>query len=315
MGEITNISWAAHTFNAWLGCSKLSPACDGCYAAYMMETRFHRVIFGGPGKGEGTRQRTSADNWKKPLTWNRKAIAAGTRPFVFCSSLADVFDNAVPAEWRKDLFDLIRATPQLVWLLLTKRPMNIIKMSAAAGGLPANAAIGTTVEDQIRANKNIIHLIEAKNKTNALFAFLSCEPLLCDLDLEYPKEIWPEGPSRCCDGSDCGCYGLPTDPPLLWGIDWVITGGETDQGDHKARPTHPDWFRNLRDQCAKYRIPFHFKQWGNWASVSEIEGSKDIPSEHFKFPDGATVRRVEKDAPPTLDGKYHQEFPRGFPNA
>ncbi|SOD00191.1 Phage protein Gp37/Gp68, partial [Rhizobium sp. AN5] len=123
MADSTNISWADMTFNPWIGCTRIAPACDGCYAAHLMETRMHRAEWGGPGKGNGTRARTSAANWRKPLAWNATAAKEGTRPFVFCASLADVFDNAIPEEWRRDLFDLIRATPHLVWLLLTKRPM------------------------------------------------------------------------------------------------------------------------------------------------------------------------------------------------
>src|SRR5690606_21189969 len=101
---------------------------DGCYAEAMMDKRYGRVKWGAPGQGAGTRERTSAGNWSKPKAWDRKAAAAGTRPFVFCSSLADVFDNQVPHEWRRELFDLIRATPNLVWLLLTKRPQLIERL-------------------------------------------------------------------------------------------------------------------------------------------------------------------------------------------
>lgn len=270
MAEDTAISWADMTFNPVVGCTRVSPACDGCYAAHLMETRMGRVQWGGPGKGNGTRVRTSDANWKKPLAWNRKAERDGTRPFVFCASLADVFDNQWDPQWRADLFDLIRSTPNLVWLLLTKRPQNIVKLSEAAGGLPANAAIGTTVEDQKRANINIPALIKAKNVLKPAFAFLSCEPMLGPIDLEYPQGLWPEGPPMCCSGHMCGCRGMPTDPPLIWGIDWIVTGGETNQGTHKARPSHPDWFRNLRDQAAAAGVPFHFKQWGEWTPGENV---------------------------------------------
>ena len=99
---------------------------------------------------------------------------------------------------------------------------------------------------------------------------------------------------------------MPTDPPLIHGIDWVITGGETDQGGHKARPTHPGWFRTLRDQCAAWSVPFHHKQNGEWVSVSEVAG----PGAHFKFDDGATVRRIGKKlSGRTIDGVTHDAFP------
>jgi protein gp37 len=245
MGEITAISWCDATFNPWIGCTKVSPACDGCYAEALMDKRYGRVEWGAPGKGNGTRVRTSDGNWRQPIRWNKKAQEAGTRPFVFCSSLADVFDNQVPTEWRRDLFELIIKTPNLVWLLLTKRPQNIVKLfdeiSHTRDEWPRNAAIGTTIEDQKRADVNEPALVNAAAELNPAFTFVSCEPLLEGFRLRhlYPTEEQPR-------------------------IDWVITGGETDQGGHKARPTHPDWYRSLRDQCAAAGVAYHHKQNGEW---------------------------------------------------
>lgn len=299
MADETLISWADMTFNPWVGCARISPACDGCYAAHLMETRMGRVEWGGPGVGAGTRERTSAANWRKPLTWDKKAAAEGRRPFVFCSSLADVFDNEVPTTWRRDLFELIIKTPNLVWLLLTKRPQNIVKLfdeiSHVRDEWPKNAAIGTTVEDQKRADINVPALLDAKAKLNPAFAFLSCEPLLGPVDLMTIRRPSPLG----------SISALPCEPDGVY-LDWVITGGETDQGSHKARPTHPDWFRNLRDQCAMSGVAFHHKQNGEWVSVSEVAG----PGAHFKFDDGATVRRTGKKlSGRTIDGVTHDAFP------
>lgn len=282
MADTTNISWADMTFNPWIGCTRIAPACDGCYAAHLMETRMHRAEWGGPGKGNGTRVRTNAANWRKPLVWNAKAAKEGTRPFVFCASLADVFDNAVPDEWRRDLFDLIRATPHLVWLLLTKRSQNIAKMAEKAGGLPENAAIGTTVEDQPRANINVQALLQASvdlwhAKTRPLFLFLSCEPLIGPVDLtafqEYPTSEYFTDALRGKVWMRPEDNDIPTTRfvqngrdyiGLCHSIQWVIVGGETDQGEHKARPAHPNWVRSLRDQCAAAGVAFHFKQWGEY---------------------------------------------------
>lgn len=279
MAEHTAISWADHTFNPWVGCAKVSPACDGCYAEHMMATRMGRVAWGAPGKGAGTRERTSAGNWRQPLRWNRKAEAAGTRPFVFCASLADVFDNQVPPYWRADLFELIRATPNLVWLLLTKRPQNIVRLSQAAGGLPANAAIGTTIEDRARAAINEPALVNAAAEVAPLFTFVSCEPLLEGFRLRH-------------------LYATEEQPR----IDWVITGGETDQGAHKARPSHPDWFRALRDQCAAARVPFHHKQNGEWApSESGIWRLGDVAMEKLgKHRTGRLLDGALHDARPAI---------------
>lgn len=294
MGEVTAISWCDHTFNPWVGCQKISPACDGCYAAALMEDRFGRVTFGGPGKGIGTRQRTSAGNWHQPVKWNRAAAQAGTRPFVFCASLADVFDKTVPEEWRRDLFALIRATPHLVWLLLTKRPGNIARMADAAGGLPPNAAIGSTVEDQRRADINVPDLLYASEelwraKTKPLFTFLSCEPLLGPIDLTAFEDgtnyrtdalmgkTWIPAGTNTIPGTS-NIRGDRDYVSLCHHVDWVITGGETDQGAHKARPSHPDWFRALRDQCAAAGVPFHHKQNGEWLGGDQIPEEDVIPS-------------------------------------
>ncbi len=163
MGETTNISWCKHTFNPWIGCTRLSPACDGCYAAHLMDTRLGRVVWGEPGKGQGTRSRTANSNWCKLIKWSKDAEATGERPFVFGGSLCDPFDNQVPTEWRRDYFDLIRQSPQLVMLLLTKRPQNIRKMVQEAGGLPSNVAFGTTVEDNERLHSNVRHLLDQQH--------------------------------------------------------------------------------------------------------------------------------------------------------
>lgn len=249
------------------------------------------------------------------MKWDREAKDSGARPFVFCSSLADVFDNAVDPVWRADLFELIRATPNLTWLLLTKRPGNIIRMfeeslritadehGTLAECWPKNAAIGCTVVNQEEADRDVLKLAYAKIALRPAFAFLSMEPLLGRVDLQYPPSIWPAGPSMCCNGWECGCMGQPTEAPLIHDIDWIIAGGESGPN---ARPSNPQWFRDLRDQCEEARIPFHFKQWGEWASVSEVEG----PGAHYSFPDGRTVRRVGKArAGHLLDGREHLDRP------
>lgn len=284
MGETTAISWTDHTFNPWLGCMKVSPACDGCYAEAMMDKRYGRVEWGAPGKGPGTRVRTSAGNWHQPIRWNKRAAEAGTRPFVFCASLADVFDNQVPDEWRRDLFDLIRSTPNLVWLLLTKRPQNIVKMvpprpMGLGNEWPRNAAIGTTVEDQARAI-NLFHLACAARDLAPAFTFASFEPLLGPVD--PTRIVIHEGPAEFVDWPEIttgvitfnALFGAPSIklPPL----GWAITGGETDQGEHRARPSHPLWFRSLRDQCDNAGIPYHHKQNGEWRHAPDRAHFKEL---------------------------------------
>lgn len=277
MAENSAISWTRHTWNPVIGCTKVSPACDGCYAEAMMDKRYGRVQWGKPGQ-KGTLSRTGASTWNDPRRWQLQAEKDGDRPFVFCCSLADIFDNNWEPQWRADAFEVMRKTPNLVYLLLTKRPQNIVKLSDAAGGLPRNAALGTTVEDQKRADINLPALQVAKIETSPLFTFGSFEPLLGPIVI--PPAFMP---------------------------DWIITGGETDQGGHKARPTHPDWFRSLRDQAIAAGSAYHHKQNGEWVSVSEVAG----PGTHFKFDDGATVRRIGKKlSGRTIDGVTHDAFPQ-----
>ncbi len=234
MAAKTEIEWCDHTFNPWMGCMRVSPLCDNCYAATMADTRFGWAKWGGPGQGVGTRTRTSEANWKKVRTWDRKAAISGQRPFVFCASLADVFDNAAPVQWRADLFGLIRETPNLVWLLLTKRPQNILRMTQACGGLPSNVALGASAGIQTEVETNGKILIDLKRRLNPLFVFLSAEPLLESIDL--------------------------TVIPDFGEIDWVIVGGESGHG---ARPMDLQWARDILVQCeSTCSTVFNFKQVG-----------------------------------------------------
>lgn len=183
----SNISWTTHTFNPWMGCTKISPGCLNCYAETLMDTRWKKV---GWGKGN-PRKRTSADNWMQPLRWNEQAAETGTRTLVFCASLGDVFDNEVDGAWRDDVFTLIRNTPHLDWQLLTKRPEFAVKYAAGIQW-PQNAWLGTSIENQDWARRaQIITRILAPVR------FLSVEPLLGPVTLD------------------------------LRGIDWVIVGGES----------------------------------------------------------------------------------------
>lgn len=313
MGEHTHISWADHTFNPWIGCMQISPACDGCYALNLMDTRLGRVEFGGPGRGVGTRSRTTPANWRKPLKWDRQAKEAGTRPFVFGGSLMDPFDNAVPAEWRREYFDqVIRPTRNLVWLLLTKRPQNIVPMVEAAGGLPPNVALGTTAEDQARWDTNVPALIAAQvafwaKGAMPLFSFVSMEPLLERVLVRTARvtdAIRRNLPQMRYEFFD------PLHPhqfePLK--LHWIITGGETDQGTHKARPMHPQAVRWIRDDCRVTETPFHHKQNGEWVSTLENAGRGDHQA--IELERDWWVRRVgKKRAGRTIDGHIHDARP------
>lgn len=238
----TKIEWADHTFNPWIGCTKVSPACDFCYAQVQQDQRYGRVEWGA-GK---PRSRTSAANWKKPLAWNRQALIAGTRPFVFCASLADEFDNEVDPAWRADLFDLIERTPQLVWLLLTKRIGNVIKM---VDTLPPNVALGATMANQAEYDRDAPKLQKTADQFKRLFTFGSFEPLLGPIEMN-----------------------------TMNAPDWIIVGGESGCG---ARTMDLDWARSLHDQSDELRRVFNFKQTG-----SQVGHGSDLldDQQHFERP-------------------------------
>lgn len=293
MGENSGIQWTTHTFNPWVGCQRVSPGCEHCYAE-----SYDKRVGGGVDPKDGVKKlrwgpkaprvRTSVSNWNKPLKWNDAAKAAGERHRVFCSSLADVFeDRPELTAWRADLFTLIAKTPHLDWLLLTKRPQNIMRLLRIAAGVhetrlnenspaqspeafalindwlagkpPKNVWLGTTVEDQQRANERIPELL----KVPAVVRFLSCEPLLELVDLsrwlgdlwECPTcgFDWQEAGARLASpkirycGMCAGDNGRDVEIRRLGrGISWVIIGGESGGG---ARPFNVAWARSLVAQA------------------------------------------------------------------
>lgn len=313
MGK-TTIEWTAtidengvrhqgYSFNPWEGCQKVGPGCDHCYAE-ARDVRFTGGTHWGPG---APRRLTGRANWNKPLRWDSDAAKAGTRPRVFCASLADVFDNAVDRKWRADLFDLIRITPNLDWLLLTKRPGNIAKMLPAGwgDGYP-NVWLGCTVVNQEEADRDIPKLLSVP----AAVRFLSMEPLLGPVDI-----AWALGhPFGIAAGFLQRGHFSPGAEKLR-GLNWVIVGGES--GPH-ARPMHPDWARSLRDQCVAAGVPFLFKQWGEWAADDHFTHFPDPVTsrgmhEWFEA-DNSTVeshswRYGKKAAGRTLDGVEWSQFP------
>lgn len=270
--ENTNIEWCDATVNFWWGCTKISTGCAHCYADTLSK-RFAKDVWG---KGK-PREDHRAGATKLALKLEQQAIREVRKIRVFCASMSDWLDDVVPIEWLADLLDLVRITPHLDWLLLTKRPQNWydrimgilstdLRMAKTigfpewlyewkSGNPPANVWIGTTVENQAMADKRIPELLSIPAKIR----FLSCEPLLEKVDLMWPESLFPDGPTRCCGGYQCGCHGQPAEPPMLYGINWLIAGGESGPG---FRPFDPDWARSLRDQCKAANVAFFMKQMG-----------------------------------------------------
>jgi protein gp37 len=331
MAENSAIEWTDHTFNPWIGCTKVSPGCDNCYA----ERTARR--FGTQWGPHAARRSTSDSYWKQPLRWNTKAAKAGKTVRVFCASMADVFDNEAPAGARERLWGLIRATPNLTWLLLTKRIGNAAAMLPPDWGSGyANVGLGATAVNQDEIDRDLKKLVA----TPARFRFLSIEPMLSCIKLprvDFHCYVcggtgmlarWPKGTCGECHGvgfnpaiSTDSRLGGPSTP--MGRIDWVICGGES--GPH-ARPIHPDWVRSLRDQCYAVGAAFFFKQWGEWAPhsakaggdeggdlrrghVRYLQGDGREFDGHFRRGDAAVAHVGKKAAGRTLDGREHSNFP------
>lgn len=244
MGEVTKIEWADATFNAWMGCTKISEGCADCYAVRSTPVRAARSKGRELWGDDGARQRTSEENWNDVKRWNEKARIAGTRPRVFVNSLSDVFEDRRDLDpWRADLFTLIEACKHLDFLLVTKRTELIMTMVPERWkhGFPSNVWMLTTAENQARFDQRIEHLLRVPAHVHGV----SMEPLLGPITMgKHAKNI-----------------------------DWVIVGGESGKA---ARPMLAAWALALRDEAAQQgsALAFHFKQWGEFGEGGERVGKK-----------------------------------------
>ncbi len=227
MAENSKIEWTDHSWSPWEGCEKVSAGCKFCYA----EQRDKQYHGGAHWGADGVRKMMSESYWQKPFAWNRQSAAKGRRLRIFpslCDPFEDRLDLTMP---RKRMMELIEETPNLDWLLLTKRPRNVNGLVFdrwKKNGWPSNLWIGTSVENQETANERIPELMHIP----AAVRFLSCEPLLGPVDLGFS---------------------------VGW-IDWVIVGGESGPG---ARPMEIGWLNSLRDQCIAAGVPVFIKQMGS----------------------------------------------------
>jgi protein gp37 len=285
MSELTKIEWTDHTWSPWRGCTKVSPGCANCYA----EKLSHRnpAVLGQWGKGK---PRVKAKNWYDPVKWNRREagklvshveFVENSQPRVF-PSLCDWLDEEVPVDWLMDFLELIHRTPNLDWLLLTKRPENFerirgihdhlrtlyVESPGTAGGYTeaglkfyswftrfvtegvANVWHGVSVEDQPRADERIPELLRIPAKVR----FLILEPLLGPVSVMENESGWP------LVGSD----GKPL-------INWLIIGGESGPG---ARPCNVEWIRDLVLQGREAGVPVFVKQLGAVAVSATDPGHK-----------------------------------------
>jgi protein gp37 len=331
MAENSKISWTTHTFNPWIGCTKVAPGCANCYAEADMDKRRGRVKWG----PNGTRSRTTDNYWRKPIKWQKEAVRAvsawetfvaqghsreslieqgftpPSRPRVFCASLADVFedwqgeiqgggkDDGILAiddnrsrlltmdDMRADLFRLIDATPNLDWLLVTKRPENIRRMwpenrhtftanDSQRYTYRSNVWLLTSVSDQATADAMIPELLKARDLVPVLG--VSAEPLLGPIDAsrwttkpaEWLATCKEQGadyidaksagrghPEICGDMADKWLDSYLSEKNKM--LDLWITGGES--GPH-ARPHNIAWSRSIGEQCQAAGVAWWHKQHG-----------------------------------------------------
>lgn len=349
MGAETKIEWCHATFNCWRGCTKVSAGCANCYAETLSGRNPGTLGVWGP---NGTRVVAVEGMWSQPVKWDAAAKRAGERHRVFCASLADVFEDwPGPMHWsdgkqlwhlypptgtwstnpgdvadkvpvtmqdvRLRLFRLIDRTPNLDWLLLTKRPQNVARMVdqwVGANPLPRNVWLGTSVENQQAADERIPHLL----RVPAAVRFLSMEPLLGPVNLERVKLLDSDHPEL--GKPDVTMHALTgwhggANRPDRTRIDWVIVGGESGAN---ARPMHPDWARSLRDQCQAAGVAFFFKQWGEWLP-RPLDDWKDehqrylgerAPDDHVHvYRHGALARKYDPIEMRKLDGRLWNDFP------
>jgi len=262
----SSIEWTDYTLNPGIyGCTEVSRACRNCYAAKMA----HRQVAMGNYPTGITTKRASGVHWtgRVEVDYSRIGPAFATLPKrkrarVFVTSMGDLFHRHVPEAFIDEVFQAMAVRAHLTFQVLTKRPDRAAWMAGQRSGWPPNVWMGATVENQVAAEQRLPHLL----KIPAPVRFLSMEPLCGLVDVSR----WLGG-CRCVvealDGAGWHAPDCPATEPRP--ISWVITGGES--GPH-AEPSHPDWFRSLRDQCVAAGVPFFFKQWGEWGPTGGGDG-------------------------------------------
>lgn len=313
MAQNSAIEWTDTTWNPLAGCTWQSPGCDNCYAA-VMARRLEAMAMADKAAGRdpgrkvkyiGTTNKNKAGRIMFNGTVNLDPSALD-EPFgwakprrVFVNSMSDLFHKDVPFDFVDKVFNVMIDTPRHTYQVLTKRPERMAEYMRGRAlrmhwkNAPPNIWCGTSVENQEQADKRIPHLLEVPARVR----FLSCEPLLGELDLRhYFWDVWSEGG--------------PFDAVVRTGaIHWVIAGGESGHG---ARPMHPDWARSLRDQCSAAGVAYHFKQWGCWLHRDVVQvqmpgwydvhyGELKNTTEYVRFDKHAAGR--------LLDGREWNQFP------
>lgn len=255
MAKNSGIDWTDHTWNPWQGCRKVSPGCAHCYM-YREKTRF--------GQDPGAVVRSKPATFNAPLRWKDPAK-------VFVCSWSDFFIEEADA-WRDEAWDIMRRTPHLTYMLLTKRPENIQARLPPDWPL-ANVWLGVTAENQEQAEKRIPILL----KTPAVLRFVSVEPMVGPVALD----------DLVITDDRAGEWHFSVLPPLEVSVeddedfngalvDWVICGGESGP---EAREMQPEWAMELKRQCAEAGVPFFMKQMSGKASIPAALQGRQFPEQ------------------------------------
>lgn len=285
---MTKIEYADVTWNPATGCSKISPGCKHCYAERMAKRL--RGRFGYP-KDDPFKVTLHPDRLDEPLHWRKPRR-------VFVCSMGDLFHEDVPYDFLASVYQTIWSAKQHCFLALTKRPDRMLDWHSRSAFLlnnpPANLWLGVTVE-----NADYEWRIPILLQTPAAMHFVSIEPMLGPVDIESYLIVGQDRPTSV----------------MRKGLDWLICGGESGPG---ARPMHPDWARQVRDDCVAAGVPFFFKRWGAWVDFQDATASEAVPASRIcngaidTLPDGTEMIRVgKKAAGRLLDGREWNQWPEG----
>lgn len=379
MSGNTAIQWTDKTWNPVVGCTKVAPECKFCYAKTVHDKR-HKAILEGKPQAPQYREEFEVVQLKPDrLRW---PVSLQKPSRIFVNSVSDLFHEDVPMDFIAQVFAVMALADRHTFQVLTKRASRqkqILRdpafremvdtfvthfavewtnphirrkddlratapdvMDDGYWPLP-NVEIGVSAGTQKAWDANVPELLD----TPAAIRFVSMEPLLEEVDILWPKTVWPDGPQMCCSGMEggvpsCGCHGLPIDPPTIMNedmsgvrIDWIIVGGESGTRKQKVRPMHAAWVRKIRDACQSWGVAFFFKQWGEYLTFSN--GSRCLRYDderqefrahvdgkvygrdalHFWTSDGGydpladwSVRVGTKKAGRQIDGVEHNTFAR-----
>jgi protein gp37 len=307
---MSKIEWCDATINPIVGCSKISPACHNCYAEGMakrlqsMGTRGYDGVVTEEGKWSGKLNFVWSE-LEKPMKWKKPRR-------IFVGSMTDLFHENVSDEWIDEIMVRVQFEKQHTFIFLTKRTERMKEYFSSRefrgqnckDGVVQNLWIGTTVENQEQANIRIPILLN----TPATKRFVSIEPMLEKIDIWNVDNFIYDGFLKGYVDKE---YSLVSGAsPNICKLDWVICGGESGRN---ARSLHPDWVKDLQEQCEISNTPFFFKQWGEFMEENQMTDKlTQMKGQTSSFmSDGSLTfhRCGRKSAGKLLDGKLCQAFP------